>query len=270
MSDIFTRIARRIHPQAALLRTWSLAGGISAQMTGLEIALPDGQTRKVIVRQPSEKTLRENPQAAAEQFRLLWVLHSAGLAVPAPLDLDESRAILPAPYLVMEYIDGQVNLTPADVKDYARQMAQQLAAIHRVDTTAFDLAFLPQREAGTALLHGDFWPGNVLWRDGKLVAVVDWEDAKRGSPLADVGISRLDMCMIFGREAMQAFTEAYQAANPLDFSQLAYWDLRAAERAAPHLAEWAAVYPELGRPDITPQTMQAAHAWFVNSLRDLI
>ena len=31
------------------------------------------------------------------------------------------------------------------------------------------------------LLHGDFWPGNILWRDGRLVAVIDWE--KRPLPV---------------------------------------------------------------------------------------
>jgi aminoglycoside phosphotransferase (APT) family kinase protein len=36
------------------------------------------------------------------------------------------------------------------------------------------------------LLHGDFWPGNALWRDGALVAILDWEDAAIGDPLADV------------------------------------------------------------------------------------
>ena len=25
------------------------------------------------------------------------------------------------------------------------------------------------------LLHGYLWPGNLLWQDGRLVAVVDWE-----------------------------------------------------------------------------------------------
>ncbi len=258
-----TRVARRIHPHAELLRTWMLTGGISAQMTALEIALPDGQTRKLIVRQPGEGTLRENPQAAADEFRLLHILQHAGLNVPAPYYVDESGSILPTPYLVIEWIDGQTDLAPADVPDYARQMGEQLAAIHRVDAAAFDLSFLPQREAGTTLLHGDFWPGNLLWRDGKLVAVVDWEAAMLGDPLADVGITRLDICMIFGGEAMAAFTAAYRTANPIDFSRLPFWDMRAAERAAPDLARWAAAYPALGRPDITAQTMQAAHSWFV-------
>ncbi len=30
------------------------------------------------------------------------------------------------------------------------------------------------------LLHGDFWPGNTLWRNGSLLAVIDWEQPAAG------------------------------------------------------------------------------------------
>jgi aminoglycoside phosphotransferase (APT) family kinase protein len=36
------------------------------------------------------------------------------------------------------------------------------------------------------VLHGDYWPGNVLWRDGRLVGVIGWEEAAFGDPLADL------------------------------------------------------------------------------------
>lgn len=264
MKDIhhpqLAQIARLIVPQATMIRAWPLTGGISAQMTALEIALPDNQRRRLVVRQPGEGTLRRSPHAAADEFRLLRVLREAGLAVPEPYLLDESGTILPAPFLVIEYIEGKVEFAPADVNEYARQMAAQLAAIHRVQA---DVSFLPGQ--GRALLHGDFWPGNLLWRDGRLIAVVDWEDAVLGEPLADVAISRLDTLFIFGREAMESFTQAYQTANPLDFGDLPLWDMRAAERAAPHLAEWAAGYPAWGRPDLTEQTFRTRHEWFVRT-----
>ena len=61
------------------------------------------------------------------------------------------------------------------------------------------------------LLHGDFWPGNILWRYGQLVAVIDWEDAALGDPLADVANSRLEILWAFGIDAMQSFTHYYQS-----------------------------------------------------------
>ena len=40
-----------------------------------------------------------------------------------------------------------------------------------------------------ALLHGDYWPGNILWKDGRLAAVIDWEDACLGDPLVDLAMA---------------------------------------------------------------------------------
>jgi aminoglycoside phosphotransferase (APT) family kinase protein len=70
---------------------------------------------------------------------------------------------------------------------------------------------LPQRNP-SALLHGDFWPGNTLWRDGQLMAIIDWEDAQFGDPLADVANSRLEILWAFGIDVMQRFTHQYH--NP--------------------------------------------------------
>ena len=50
MASVFDAVARRVEPGARLLRAWPLTGGVSAQATGLEIALPDGTTRKLVVR----------------------------------------------------------------------------------------------------------------------------------------------------------------------------------------------------------------------------
>ena len=126
---------------------------------------------------------------------------------------------------------------------------------------------LPRQNA-TTLLHGDFWPGNVLWQAGQLVAVIDWEDAKLGDPLADLAISRLDMLWIFGRNAMQELTDQYQSmlrqtSVASDFTNLPYWDLYAALRPASSIAEWATVYPPWGRTDITEKTMREGHKWFI-------
>ncbi|MGB0388284.1 MAG: phosphotransferase family protein [Ardenticatenaceae bacterium] len=113
------------------------------------------------------------------------------------------------------------------------------------------------------LLHGDFWPGNMLWKNGQLVAVVDWEDAKVGDPLEDLAISRFDLLFIFGLDVMKAFTHHYKAISPIDFTHLPYWDLYAALRAAPGIAEWAAGWPQLGRPDLTEHAIREAHRWFI-------
>jgi aminoglycoside phosphotransferase (APT) family kinase protein len=294
---------QQIAPHSKLLRTWPLQGGISAQMTAFAIAQPDGQTQKMIVRQPNAETLHRYPQAAANEFNLLQFTQAVGLATQNAYYLDESGTIFATPYLVIEYIEGKPEFAPVHLTTFTRQCATHLARIHQVDITQVDLSFLPnqaveltaligqhagkrhaafaerrlrdtlaaawplpQRNA-SVLRHGDFWPGNLLWQNEELVAVIDWEDAQLGDPLTDLAISRLDMLCIFGVEAMQSFTQHYQALMTLDLSTLPYWDLYAALRfvrlAGADLAAWAAFYPPFGRPDVTAQSLMAHYQFFI-------
>ena len=302
--DKYQRLFEAIAPQSKLLRAWPLKGGISAEMTALEIERPDRQVSRLIVRRPGDSVLKRNPRAAEDEFKLLQMTRSLGLATQTPYYLDQSGAIFPAPYLVIEYIDGQPEFSIAHIDDAAQQLATHLARIHSADHSKHDLSFLPapprgfidrfgerpaivnssldegrirdtleaawpfpQRNA-PALLHGDFWPGNILWWDGQLVAVIDWEDATLGDPLTDLAISRLDMLWIFGLDAMRSFTQQYISMMAIDYSNLPYWHLCAALRlvrlAGANLAEWAAFFVPFGRPDITEQTIREQYRFFVD------
>jgi aminoglycoside phosphotransferase (APT) family kinase protein len=288
----FEQVVHKLDPQSKLLRTWELKGGVSARVTALETLRPDGHTQKMIVRQHGEMDLKHNPQVAADEFKLLQLLHSVGLATPAPYHLDQSREIFSTPYIVIEYIEGKPEFAPSNLPDLLLQLATQLSRIHQVDGSQLDVSFLPQqaniyaqklrarpakvdesldegpiRDALEAvwpfpqrntsvLLHGDFWPGNILWRDGQLVAVIDWEDAALGDPLADVANSRLEILWAFGIDAMQSFTHRYQSMTTIDFTHLPYWDLCAALRRVAQLAQW-------GLDDTTERTMRERHRWFI-------
>ena len=297
----FERLAQRIAPGSRVRRAWPLTGGISAEMTALEVEHPEGDIRRLIVRRPGAGALQQNPQAARDEFRLLQTTKALGLATPAPYYLDESGEIFSTPYFVIEYVAGEPDFAPADLSHYVYQCAAHLAAIHGIDGSRPELAHLPQRgpecpetfrlppvaqaldtqrvrdalaslgslsqRNASTLLHGDYWPGNLLWREGQLVAVIDWEDAARGDPLIDLAISRLDMLCIFGVDALNAFTRHYMAMRALDFANLPYWDLCAALRLArmigSDLAGWAAFYPPFGRADITEQTIREHYESFV-------
>jgi aminoglycoside phosphotransferase (APT) family kinase protein len=46
----------------------------------------------------------------------------------------------------------------------------------------------PPAQSGTAIVHGDFRPGNlIVGRDGAVLALLDWELCTLGDPLADLG-----------------------------------------------------------------------------------
>ncbi len=236
-------LVRRINPRYRLLRTWQLTGGVSAQVTALEIEQPDGHRQKMIVRRHGEVDRKQNPLIAAGEFKLLQLLRSQGLAVPEPYYLDQSCEIFSIPYLVIEYIKGETDFFPSNLADTTYQLATHLAKFHHVRESQFDLSFLPKQGNGfgelpdkldvslhegrirktltamwplaqineSVLRHGDFWPGNVLWVEGRLAAVIDWEDASVGDPLADVANSRLEILWAFGKDAMHRFTDHYQS-----------------------------------------------------------
>jgi len=300
----FDQLIQKIAPQSKLLRTWNLKGGISAGMTALEIQRPDGQTSRMIVRRPGEGTLKRNPHAAEDEFRILQLTRSLGLATQTPYYLDQSGTIFSTPYLVVEYVEGQPEFAPARVAEFTLQLATHLARIHSADWSSLDGSFLAQQTKGfvdtfgvrpvhvdtsldegrirdtlesvwpppqrnaSVLLHGDYWPGNILGRDGQLVAVIDWEDAALGDPLTDLAISRLDILWIFGIDALNAFMEHYRSLIAIDYTNLPFWDLYAALRlvrlAGANLTEWAAFFVPFGRPDITEHTIREHYRLFVD------
>lgn len=284
-------LARRVDARSEVLRSWPLTGGVSAQVTALEVRLPGGRVERWVARQYGEADVRRNPDVAAAEFRLLEVLRSAGLPVPRPLHADTSGELFPTPVLVTEYVEGKVDLTPADPVSAAEQMADFLLRLHAV-RGAEELPLLrplpdlgerpavpddalaerpirdrlaplwpPVSYTPPAVLHGDFWPGNVLWREGRLAAVIDWEDAAFGDPLADLGNARLEILFFLGPEAMHALTGRYRAASGLDFAALPLWDLRAALRPAGRMAGW-------GLDPGVEKEMRARHRWFVGEALD--
>lgn len=281
LDDKLERLIQRFSPGSQLLRAWPLHGGVSAQTTAFEIERPDGRLEKLVVRRHGKWDLARNPHIAADEFRLLQVLHAAGVAVPKPRHFERSGEIFAGSCVVLDYVDGQTELAPRDLEEYLARIAAQLAEIHafgidRVPflrrTEASTIGVEPsclQGRAGAALrrmrppaqvnrsvlLHGDFWPGNILWRDGRLVAVIDWEDASIGDPLLDLSASRLELLWAFGAAAMRRFTDLYDDLTAVDLGNLACWDLYVAAGAAGDLANW-------GLDAATEQAMREKLTWF--------
>lgn len=293
------RLVRRIDPGARLVGAWTLAGGVSARITALEIERSGGQTEKLVVRQHGALDLAQNPGVAADEFRLLRTLHAAGLPVPAPRYVDASGDVFGTPCIVVDFMAGTTGFAPAGVHDVIDQMAAQLARIHAIDLAKSGLSFLPVQAERCAerlanrpaspddemdevrirdtlapvwpraqrnrsvLLHGDFWPGNMLWLDGQLTGIVDWEDAATGDPLADLANTRLEMLLAFGVDAMQQFTQRYLALRPLDLTGLPYWDLCASLRPITGMPNW-------GIDGETVRSMRAALRIFITQAFDAL
>jgi aminoglycoside phosphotransferase (APT) family kinase protein len=104
-----------------------------------------------------------------------------------------------------------------------------------------------------ALVHGDYWPGNLLWVRGRLVGVVDWEQPRLGDLAKDVATCRGDLWVLFGQAAAEAFLSAYERAAGRKVNDLRFWDLLISSWAVAEMKQWAVAYRILGRPDLTTE-----------------
>lgn len=131
---------------------------------------------------------------------------------------------------------GAVHAAPERLPGYALDTTMQEQEIREALAAAAQRS-LPANPP--TLLHGDYWPGNLLWHAGRLAAVLDWEDACTGDPLADVATARLELCVHHGEAWADLFTTAYRAAaTVLDWTALPWWELRAALRMCGRITEW--------------------------------
>ncbi len=275
------RLVERIDPNARLLRAWPLTGGVSAEVTAFEIEHADGHVEKLVVRKHGPVDLAANPNVAVDEFALLHALAEEGLPVPSPRYVDAAGEIFGTPCIVIDFVEGTTDFAPTTPTAAAEVLAEQLARIHAVDLTGRDLSFLPHVRARyarrlaaprqmldtgldegriretlsavwplpernrPALLHGDYWPGNTLWMDGTLSAIIDWEDAAIGDPLTDLANSRMEMRLLLGSEAMQSFTARYRSLTDLDLRDLPYWELAATLGPITGMPNWGLNAAEL-------------------------
>ena len=244
-------ILARIDPTLRLLDAERLKGGVSAGIFALQLAPPA---------RPATAVLRLLPAGAAldgaAEARLLRRLGRAGYPVPAVLGHCASGVDTPSGALLLERIEGETDLTPGPAR--VDRCAALLLRLHELPCADFDpfpdqpehpvpagwtdldasrtsvlreltLAHPPRPTGPPVLCHGDFWPGNQLWRGEDDLVVIDWEDAGFGDRLLDLAIARLELAWEAGVPAMDRFTETYLAGSPDEAAlraALPAWDLR--------------------------------------------
>ena len=118
------------------------------------------------------------------------------------------------------------------------------------------------------LLHGDYWPGNVIWQDGRLVAVIDWEDACLGDPLADLATARVELLC---RTATTPWSSSPTATSrctttPSDrcrSTRCALWELYVSAAALATMGDWGL------EPAEEAQRRQRTESFFDRAARQL-
>lgn len=283
-------IIEQLTPGARVTASVPLVGGVSADVHAVTFIRPDGAEDRVVVRRHRNiHGKADRHDRATREHVLLGLLHERGVAVP------QSRLFVPPDTLVLEYIDGCTALP----SDPATALATTLAAIHAIevdnalsalprldDPLPGLMEWLPSRllvesstgemvmreeirsscgvfEGTTRLLHGDYWPGNVMWRDERLIAVLDWEDAAVGDPLADVACARVELCCARDETTAERFTEIYKQLAPTDMARLPWWDLFVSTAALQYMDDWGLA------PEVLAQRRATTMRWQVRAFEAL-
>jgi aminoglycoside phosphotransferase (APT) family kinase protein len=93
-----------------------------------------------------------------------------------------------------------------------------------------------------ALVHIDYWPGNILWDQDRITAVVDWEEAAYGDPGIDVAYCRMQLALDGMDQAADEFLAVYEAdMGPV--ANLGFWELAAAARPMLNPVGWVEESP---------------------------
>lgn len=247
-----------------LVSVTPLTGGVSAEAALLSLDIA-GERRRVLVRTASRFTdVGDRREELRRMGRLLAILADAGLPVARPVLVDPGAE----DWLVLEYLEGSTDLPdPAVAMPALARLALQVHAtpVERIADLGLPVAvdpageareilarLLPEidpdsvieeprpRDAAPVLLHGDLWPGNVLWDGGRVVGLIDWEDCALGDPERDLATARVELTLALGEEEATEFRSVYDAGAPhtVDQHRVDLWTVCAAGGMALHVGAW--------------------------------
>ncbi len=198
----------------------ALPGGRS----NLTYLVTDRDGRRYVLRRPPLGPLAATAHDVTREARILSALAGTAVPVPSVLGVCEDPSVTGAPFFVMTYVAGgelsaegraragdslvdtlvALHAVSVDLADlgradgyFARQLRRwygQWTASRTRDVPGLEAAYerlvarVPEQRTA-ALVHGDYRLDNCLFDDaGTVLAVLDWELATRGDPVADLGL----------------------------------------------------------------------------------
>ena len=274
-----------------------LTGGMS---TGIHLLETHGGERVVMRRFLNPHWLAIDPDLAPREAAVLRALEPTPVPAPSFVGVDPYGERCEAPTVLMGFVPG-ARVALDDHQQYARELAHAMAAIHDVAPppveglpnepeqivrmaaeeapnrhgTSPSPAFWrdvvdrlpPVTFAPNVLVHGDFHPGNVLFAEDRLSAVIDWPLAAASQPASDVCMCRMDAALMLGLEVGDLVLQAYEAETGARLADVGWWDLFTASRADTALETWHESYAGLGPRDLTLATVTDRFDAFVARAR---
>ncbi|MBV9170958.1 MAG: phosphotransferase [Chloroflexi bacterium] len=276
-------------PGGRALRIRPLRGGMSTSVHRVRLANSVDSVNDVVIVRFDADWHRADPDIARCEFKLLQALAQTDVPVAEPLLVDDG-SIFGWPTLVTTRLPGRtwLNPPPSHLEGYIRSMANLLVRVHSLGIADLDFvprqippldrtlaeaselpdpieravwrelhATRPESCARRVLVHNDYWPGNLLWRRGRLVGLVDWEAPRLGDAGRDVGTCHGDASMLFGHAAAERFLENYIEAGGEPGENLRFWKLYHVAHALGELDSWLPGLHALGRTDFTLERLRS-------------
>ena len=232
------------------------------------VALAHAPFRGVALRIQRERGIFE-PYDVAREAEVVRLLGSTGIPVPEVIGVEQEAALLGAPFAVYEWVEaphfgeavgasfqafveavvaihnldwqsggfGVLGMPPspqaaldAELDLIERRMASFGCADHAGLMSALHTlrAHIPT-DGRLVLCQGDINVFNYLYRDGRVVAVVDWEQARISDPRVDVGqllaLQNLRGVPFLPADAMP-FVAQYSEARGTAITGMAYFRAR--------------------------------------------
>ena len=260
----FQNIVNSFAKSAKLISWQVMKGGSSTDVFLLKIQQKN-EILKYVLRTQGSKPAENSTKV---EFALLNSLYLQNIPVSRPIYLDTSCKIIDKPFMIMTYLDGDIDSPDNKDLNSISKMVEALKVIHRIDVSAlpklslridplsnietllpsgakwddlktFLLSLSSQRYKGkSVLLHGDFWSGNILWENNEIVGILDWEYAAFGDPLYDLAVTSLEMRYQYGERGMEQCKSFYGKSFELDNYRLSLWLIFIAASTHYHIKSW--------------------------------
>ncbi|WP_328334727.1 phosphotransferase [Kribbella sp. NBC_00382] len=279
-------------------RAERLRGGWTSEMRRVDVDLPRGSQTFVLRTFVDEFFVKHAHGLLTREAKVLGQLADTDVPAAACVGVDAEARYCDHPSLLMTLLPGSVHVEEAGAADRARELARQLAAIHRVEigerpreyqpwtdpdrvrvpsttsrpgvwAAAVDYLRREPPEYEGAFLHRDFHPGNVLFDGDGVSGVVDWVETSWGPADLDVAHCSTALALLHGPDAGREFRNLYVAAGGRELAKRddhRYWLLLDALAFAPDAEKVAAPWRDLGRTDLTPELLQERLELYLESV----